>query len=437
MLISKILKDHILTLSQLLLSITLSCLSVSNCIAQNNNALKFLDSIAIPLQLGPDASLINPALYESCFKNKDLIALGESTHGTKEFNSYKAEIIRHLITNDKLKTIIFETEYCNVKKLNDFLLNGKSDSLLYAMSGLYGIYKTQEVYEMLTWIKNYNRSVESAQRIQIKGADMQDPYAITKSILENVKDLNLLKPASFDRLNKLHKLYAPAKEIKHSKEDFAAYKEMINDLYHLVNQDKSIESRQYVRLLEQTIGLRETSNFSQYRELRDKFLAENVIYLYQQKPVDSKIVLWAHNGHIAHAEVGKTHRMGYHLQKRLGDNYYAMAFAFDEGASRIYDFEGSPRGYKNFNYSSSVKSNSLEFALQKIKHPVFVLNLDDVQENPSANEYLSKARYMRVIGAAYLEPDSKNYFWFPVFESFDGIFFFQKASAAEGIKDKS
>ena len=158
------------------------------------------------------------------------------------------------------------------------------------------------------------------------------------------------------------------------------------------------------------------------------------MHIYNQKPEQSKVILWAHNGHIAHARLSKSYRMGYHLKNELGEKYYALALAFNEGASRIFDVEGSPRTYKNFNYPASLKTNSLEFALKDVGHPVFILDLQKVQTEHLAKGHLQKAKYMRVIGAEYLEPDSKNYSWVPILESFDGILFFQKTKAAESIQ---
>ena len=264
---------------------------------------------------------------------------------------------------------------------------------------------------------------------------MQDPFSITKSILDNLKNPDLLRTTSLERLHKLHLLYKPAKEVKHSKADMTAYKEMIKDLYTLVAQHENPESRQYVRLLEQTLALREAP-FSQYGTLRDQFMAENVMHIYNQKPEESKVILWAHNGHIAHARLSKIYRMGYHLKDELGEKYYALALAFNEGASRIFDVEGSSRGYKKFDYPASLKTNSLEFVLQGVGHPAFVIDLQEAKKEENAKALLDKAKYMRVIGATYLEPDSKNYFWVPVFESFDGILFFQKTTAAESITSR-
>ena len=48
---------------------------------------------------------------------------------------------------------------------------------------------------------------------------------------------------------------------------------MIKDLYALFAEHENPESRQYIRLLEQTLALREAP-FSQYRTLRDQFMAE-------------------------------------------------------------------------------------------------------------------------------------------------------------------
>jgi erythromycin esterase len=62
---------------------------------------------------------------------------------------------------------------------------------------------------------------------------------------------------------------------------------------------------------------------------RDKFMAENIIAMVHKLPVDEKIVIWAHNAHIAVDE--RWQNMGYWLREAFGDLYYPTALTFSRG----------------------------------------------------------------------------------------------------------
>jgi erythromycin esterase len=374
-------------------------------------------------------------VYSQVLGKYDMIGLGESTHGTKEFDDLKFKIIAAMVSRDNVKTVAIEFDFCGLEYLNDYLLNGKNDSLLNAMnkSGFYGIYRTQEVYRLLKWLHDYNLGRPSAEKVKLAGVDMQDPYSITQAILNRFKGTADLIPASLAALKKLNLLYSPRKEVKISGSDMDVYKEMVKDLSIVAEKEPYPYAKFYVRLLEQTLSLREISNFNDYRSLRDKYLAENALYLFAKREPSTKMILWLHNGHIAHSRISKTYRAGFHLQQKLGDKYFALAFAFNEGSVRIYDRNGSNPGYKNFSYPPSSKTNSIEYGMKQIPLPAFILDFSSLKADAENIQVLSEYDYMRVIGATYLKNDNDNFFKMPMAECFDGLLFIQKTNASEPI----
>ena len=60
--------------------------------------------------------------------NKHIIAIGEATHGTREFFLYKAGLCRYLIEELDVKTIVLESDFAGTQQMNDFVLNGKGSA---------------------------------------------------------------------------------------------------------------------------------------------------------------------------------------------------------------------------------------------------------------------------------------------------------------------
>lgn len=98
------------------------------CKAQNaeiDNYVKELNNIVKGFR-PDDFDIKNTFLIDNkLLSNKLIIAMGESTHGTKEFNLYRSKLIKELILYSNLKTALIESDYCASLALNDFLLSDK------------------------------------------------------------------------------------------------------------------------------------------------------------------------------------------------------------------------------------------------------------------------------------------------------------------------
>ena len=61
-------------------------------------------------------------------------------------------------------------------------------------------------------------------------------------------------------------------------------------------------------------------------EIRDNYMAENLSWILDNNP-NSKIVLWAHNGHISKQRGG----MGNNISIKYSDQYYSIGFLTNKG----------------------------------------------------------------------------------------------------------
>ena len=408
------------------------------------------NKIISPFDLSKTTSRETIDLLNNVLAPHQLIALGESSHGTKEFNIARGQLIRFLVTNQGLKTVAMETEFSGILELNSFILNGQEDTSDKALdpdtllksaiknSSLYGIYKTKEVYDMIQWLRQYNITKPADQRVSLIGFDMQDASSIANVILKDSLLMKADSPAKVEDLKNLKKKYWEVNTADLTKTEASTYEKLIQYLYNLTETNGarlSPDFRQYVRILEQSLILRGRSMpLNKYRQLRDQFSAENVLWLFKTKSRDSKMAILAHNGHIAHASLSKTERMGYHLQKELGKKYFALAMAFDQGDVRIFDFKNERR-YRPFFFPSATDRNSVEFFFKDLKYDTFLLNFTDVRSNELLTDMLNKKNQMRVIGATDNDGTNQNYSRVPLLESFDGILFFKKTTAAVNLFD--
>lgn len=424
------------------------CMPIKISKAQvKEEVIKELNGFAKPLRISPMDMPHNYAQYSSILNSKKLIGLGESTHGTKEFNEVRASIIIDLIKFQNLKTIAIESEACGLESLNSFLLGEPIENSMDTLhsgldsvgsfmknSSLFGLYRTKEFYGLLKWVREYNVSRPKVERVSFVGIDIQNPYAIVYWILKDRGLSVFFEKEDLVSLDRLKKIFWSAEQPKVTKQDYETFQSLIKKLRFycegIKDKEEQHTSRQYVRLLEQSLELLgKNISIHIYSNQRDKFMAENVLWHFQKLGEKDKMALLAHNGHIAHTEkVSKVKRMGFHLRSELGDKYYALAFAFDEGSVRIFDFKGE-RKYKNFPYRSSDNKKSIEYIFKNMEYENFFLDLNTTMSE-ALQRQLNSSNYMRVIGAEYQPNRNKDYLRQPILESFDGIIFIRNAVGA-------
>jgi erythromycin esterase-like protein len=98
----------------------------------------------------------------------------------------------------------------------------------------------------------------------------------------------------------------------------------------------------------------------------------------------------------------------------------------------MFDFDGSVKKYRPFMYSPPGKKNAIEYWLNEVKYPAFLLACDQFKEI-RRDSFFSVNRYQRLIGAKHQNKEDKDYISMPVNKCFDGIIFIKRTTAAENV----
>lgn len=160
---------------------------------------------------------------------------------------------------------------------------------------------------------------------------------------------------------------------------------------------------------------------------RDQSMAENVEWIADQNP-DAKIVLWAHNGHVAYA--AQYGPMGGYLHKKFGNQLVTFGFGFNEGSFRAIEKGKSLRDFT----VGPAPADSLDHELASAGIPLIALDLRQLPQQGPVARWFAKPRASRRVGAIYgggqpVEWSIASLRWS---ETFDVILFVEKTTAAHG-----
>jgi erythromycin esterase-like protein len=154
---------------------------------------------------------------------------------------------------------------------------------------------------------------------------------------------------------------------------------------------------QNVRVVEQCARMRASDRGY---VVRDESMAANVDWILAHEKPGTRIVLWAHNGHVARREGW----MGSHLAKRHGTGMVVVGFAAHSGA---YTAVKQGKGVRSDNALAAPDIECLEALCHATGLPRFVLDLRRAREDEAASRWFAVPRPMRTIGAMAMDAQFK------------------------------
>lgn len=110
-----------------------------------------------------------------------IVALGEATHGTREFFRMKHRLTEMLATEMGFTIFSIEASMPEAYRLNDYVLGAEGDPAALIGGMYFWTWNTQEVLDMVRWMRRFNQSGRG--RIEFTGFDMQFPEVAAANVL--------------------------------------------------------------------------------------------------------------------------------------------------------------------------------------------------------------------------------------------------------------
>jgi hypothetical protein len=120
-----------------------------------------------------------------------IVALGEATHGTREFFQLKHRMVEYLATRKGFTIFSIEASMPEAYRLNKYVLAGEGDPKQLLKGMYFWTWNTEEVLNMILWMREFNRSGKG--RIEFTGFDMQTPMVP----IQTVRDFLLAHDAAY------------------------------------------------------------------------------------------------------------------------------------------------------------------------------------------------------------------------------------------------
>jgi len=246
-----------------------------------------------------------------------VVAAGEATHGTRDFTECKVRLFKYLVTEKGFTALVVESTMSAAFEIDRYILTGEGQPETAVASG-YWYMRTQEFTSLLRWMRGYNANPKNTRKLRYYGTDAELPFASSK-LVEYLKralppDIVATPPASIQDAQRLVSILQEHRSdliARTSSREWAIASYLS---HHVLNQ-----------LTHDSIP---DTDFWRQRFARDSRMADNTLRLLDQEGPAGKVMVWAHNGHVA----AQAFFMGWHLRKKLGKDTVLLGFAFNAGS---------------------------------------------------------------------------------------------------------
>ena len=389
----------------------------------NKDEAKWVHDHAIPLTTpDPKAPLTDLRPIGAIVGDAHIVSLGEGTHGTSEFFQMKHRLTRYLAEEKGFTVFAIEANMPEARRVNEYVLTGRGDPKL-ALSGMYfWTWNTQEVLDMIEWMRAYNASGKG--RMEFWGFDLQTPEVAMDSVRAFVRRADAAYSPALDsaygniggvvRERRANTTSAVAVNYWEAEaERVLAHLEKARDAYVAAGRD-SLDvawAIQNARIVVQ--AARSTRGTGQ----RDSAMALNVQWIAAHHPAGTKMVLWAHNAHVARTPGW----MGAHLAEHYGSAIRVIGFSLGDGNFTAM----GPRGLNTYP-AAAPEAGTYEEVFRATGIPRFALDLRGVAAKPESR-FLAEPHEFRSIGSMATD---NQFFASSLASQFDAVIFFDHTNAS-------
>jgi erythromycin esterase-like protein len=384
---------------------------------------------------------LDPVLEQIGKNNVQYVLLGEASHGTSEFYSWRSEITKRLIKEKGFSFIAVEGDWPDCYSVNRYI-KGISGSGKSAYDVLYSfnrwptwMWANREIINLVEWLREYNKKLSEEQRVGFYGLDV---YSLWESMEAVIKYLGKIDPEAVKTAIEAYSCFEPYGK---SVEDYAratafvpesCEDEVIDMLIHLHSKSNQYKSNGLARReayfnAEQNAIVAKNAELY-YRKMiqggtatwniRDTHMMDTLKRLMEFHGKQAKSIVWAHNTHIGDAKYtdmaeAKMLNIGQLVREHAGEEKAALVgFGTYQGTVIAAKEWGEQMERMHVPPAVNGSWDSMIHELSKGHNMLLLFGDNNTEENVTtkvlAEEIRNKRLGQRAIGVVY-NPEYEKY----------------------------
>jgi len=348
-----------------------------------------------------------------------VVLLGEASHGTAEYYTWRTAISKRLIQEKGFDFIAVEGEWADSYRVNEFIKGAPQDSAAtIALLEQYNRWPTwmwgnYEVASLVSWLNKYNQAVPAASKVGFFGLDV---YCIWESMTELMPYLQG-EPSLLQAAKEVHACFQPfsADPLQYAQavaNASANCRAETHRLWRAVQRqsEAAATAKNEVQFVAEQHALVALNGERYYRaamssnseswNIRDQHMALTLKRLLDFHGADSKAIVWQHNTHVGDARytdmasAGEVN-VGQLVRKEYGEeNVFIVGFGSYRGSVIASGGWGGP--VKTIEVPPATPGS-----WEQILHQLSPINKIILSKNIRKEKHLKRPIDHRAIGVIY------------------------------------
>lgn len=381
-----------------------------------------------------------------------LVLLGEATHGTSEFYTWRARISKRLIQEKGFRIIAVEADWTDAYPLNNYIRGNSNYNSARAALREFDrwpewMWANEEISKFAEWLKSHNNGRPKTAKTGFYGLDV---YGIWESIEAVNAYLVQKKPDAVQFSREVLDCFAPyhrneqayMRAIAGAGENCAGELAALLETVKRIVQDELPQNEEAFNVLQNTLVAVNAENY--YRiaanrnslswNIRDRHMTGTIARLLERAGPGEKIIIWEHNTHVGDARATDMANAGLVNVGQLVREEYGISevhiVGFGTYKGKVIAAPGWALPLQVMNVPGARK-NSWEWILHRQEPQDKIILMEPLGENP----YYHNPIGHRAIGVVY-DPagESGNYVPSVLPARYDSFIFIDKTTALKPIK---
>jgi erythromycin esterase-like protein len=410
-----------------------------------------IGSISKHLKDLQNTSHLDP-LLESIGDSK-YVLLGEASHGTHEYYTWRAQISKRLILEKGFSFIAVEGDWPDCYKINKWIKGiGDGEQSIKDVLSEFNRWPTWmwanwEIAAFSSWLKDHNTNNAHNEKIGFYGLDV---YSLWDSLDVMVNYLKKEDPDTYIHAENAFRCFEPFKEDdsyayvfassrKGCKEEVIKLLKEVRQNAHKYNSEPEADLNAEINTLVMANAEKYYKSMAGFGDdswnVRDRHMAETLNILKNYHGKNSKVIIWEHNTHIGDARATNMASSGLInlgqlvREQHSQDGVYLAGFGSYKGSVIAGGKWGAPM--KKMMVPAAA-NGSVEDLLHKEKTDNCLLIFKD---NPELQDVFSSKIGHRAIGVVY-NPNREhgNYVPSKLSQRYDAFLFIDETKALHPFK---
>lgn len=382
--------------------------------------------------------------------DKKYVLLGEASHGTHEYYTWRARISKRLIEEKGFSFITVEGDWPDCFEINKWI-KGKSDGQISDVLHQFKRWPTWmwanwEIAAFATWLKDHNDHLSSDEKVGFYGLDV---YSLWESMEIIVNYLEKEDPETADLARNALTCFEPYKATDSygsifnkskpgCKDEVVKLLKQVRERAHQYDGEPEADLNAEINSLVMANAEKYYTAMADLGEktwnIRDRHMMKTLNSLIDYHREDKKVIIWEHNTHIGDARATDMRHSGLFnigqlVREEKGvDDTYLLGFGSYQGSVIAGSRWGAPM--RKMNVPQGIPG-SFENEMHEYAGEDSILFFDE----PATQDIFGENIGHRAIGVVY-HPDNEfgNYVPSRMPKRYDGFIFIDKTSALHPLK---